>query len=128
MAAVKQATVPWINFIVRKAYGVAAAAHHNGNGPTYAWPSGEWGSIPLEGGVAAAHRREIEAAPDPEKRRQELEAMYEKDRNPFLRAEAFGLHDLIDPRDTRPIIAEWVKRAQTMLKTELGPKSRLMRP
>ncbi len=128
MAAVKQATVPWINFIVRKAYGVAAGAHHNGNGPTYAWPSGEWGSIPLEGGVAAAHRREIEAAPDPDKRRQELEAMYEKDRNPFLRAEAFGLHDLIDPRDTRPIIAEWVQRVQTMLKTELGPKSRLMRP
>jgi acetyl-CoA carboxylase carboxyltransferase component len=128
MAAVKQATVPWINFIVRKAYGVAAGAHHNGNGPTYAWPSGEWGSIPLEGGVAAAHRREIEAADDPALRRQELEDLYAKDRNPFLRAEAFGLYDLIDPRDTRPIVTEWVNRAQTMLKTELGPKRRLMRP
>lgn len=128
MAAVKQATVPWINFIVRKAYGVAAAAHHNGNGPVYAWPSGEWGSIPIEGGVAAAHRREIEAAGDPDRRRQELEDMYGKDRNPFLRAESFGLYDLIDPRETRPIVTDWVNRAQTMLRTELGPKPRLMRP
>lgn len=128
MAAVKQATIPWMLFIVRKAYGVAAATHHNGMGPTYAWPSGEWGSIPPEGGVSAAYRREIEAAPDPDARRRELEAMYIADRNPFLRAESYGLHDLIDPRETRPIVTEWVARVQGALQTELGPKYRMMRP
>ena len=30
-----------------------------------AWPSAEWGSLPIEGGVKAAYRREIESAPDP---------------------------------------------------------------
>ena len=128
IAAVNQATVPWVNFIVRRAYGVAVGAHHNGNGPVYAWPSGEWGSIPIEGGVWAAYRREIEAAPDPEKRRAELEAMHEKDRSPFLRAESFGLTDLIDPRETRPLAVEFVRRAQISLRTQVGPKGRLMRP
>ncbi|MPZ98004.1 MAG: hypothetical protein GEU80_01490 [Dehalococcoidia bacterium] len=128
LAAVNQASVPWVNFLVRRAYGVAAGAHHNGNGPLYAWPSGEWGSIPIEGGVWAAYRREIEAAPDPEQRRLELEALHEKDRSPFMRAEAFGLTDLVDPRETRPLTVEFVRRAQIALRTSVGPKQRLMRP
>lgn len=127
-AASDQATVPWISFIVRRAYGVAPNLHHNGNGPVYAWPSGEWGSIPIEGGVWAAYRREIEAAPDPEAKRLELEALHEKDRSPFPRAESFGLHDLIDPRETRPLTVEFVRRAQVFIATRLGPKYRPMRP
>ncbi len=128
IAAVNQATIPWVNFIIRRAYGVAVGAHHNGHGPVYAWPSGEWGSIPIEGGVWAAYRREIEAAPDPEARRAELEAKHEKDRSPFLRAESFGLTDLIDPRETRPLTVEFVRRAQVLLRTHVGPRLRLMRP
>ncbi|MBM4421442.1 MAG: propionyl-CoA carboxylase [Chloroflexi bacterium] len=128
LAAVDQTTVPWVNFIVRRAYGVAAGAHHNGHGPVYAWPSGEWGSIPIEGGVWAAYRREIEAAPDPEARRRELEAAHELDRSPFMRAEAFGLYDLIDPRETRPLTVEFVRRAQIRLREHAGLRPRLMRP
>jgi acetyl-CoA carboxylase carboxyltransferase component len=128
LVAVKQSTVPWITFIVRRAYGVAAGAHVNPTALTYAWPSGEWGSIPIEGGVAAAYRREIEAAPDPEQRRRELEAMHERDRNPFPRAEAFGLLDLIDPRETRPIVVDFVRKAQITTRIQLGPKARPMRP
>ncbi len=128
LAAVMQTTVPWITFIVRRAYGVAAGAHLNAEALVYAWPSGEWGSIPIEGGVAAAYRREIAAAPNPEQRRAELEARHESDRSPFPRAEAFGLHDLIDPRETRPLVVEFVRTAQLRLRGELGPKTRLMRP
>jgi acetyl-CoA carboxylase carboxyltransferase component len=128
LSAVNQATIPWVNFIVRRAYGVAAGAHSNGNGPVYAWPSGEWGSIPIEGGVWAAYRREIEAAPDPDARRRELEAMHEQDRTPFLRAESFGLYDLIDPRETRPLTVDFVRRAQIQLRTHVGLRPRLMRP
>ena len=128
LAAVMQSTVPWITFIVRRAYGVAAGAHLNANALRYAWPSGEWGSIPIEGGVAAAYRREIESAADPEQRRAELEARHERDRNPFRRAEAFGLHDLIDPRETRPVTVNWVRMAQTVVQSSLGPKARMMRP
>jgi acetyl-CoA carboxylase carboxyltransferase component len=128
LAAVNQSTIPWVKFMVRRAYGVAAGAHHNGNGPVYAWPSGEWGSIPVEGGVWAAYRREIEASPDPEARRLELEAQHEKDRSPFFRAEAFGIHDLIDPRETRPLAVQFIRHAQVQLRTELGPRTRSMRP
>lgn len=128
LTAVMQSTIPWITFIVRRAYGVAAGAHLNANSLRYAWPSGEWGSIPIEGGVAAAYRREIESAPDPEQRRAEIEARHERDRNPFRRAEAFGLHDLIDPRETRPLTVNFVRMAQKVVQTSLGPKSRLTRP
>jgi len=128
LAAVMQTTVPWTNFIVRRAYGVAAGAHSNAGALRYAWPSGEWGPIPIEGGVAAAYRREIAAAPDPEQRRRELEARHEGDRNPFLRTEAFGLHDLIDPRETRPISVDFVHQAQIVLRSSLGPKLRGVRP
>ncbi len=128
LCAVMQTTVPWITFIVRRAYGVAAGAHLNSLSLKYAWPSGEWGSIPVEGGVAAAYRREIDSAPDPEARRRELEAKHDKDRNPFPRAEAFGLHDLIDPRDTRPVTVDFVRMSRPAIQTALGPRSRMMRP
>ncbi|MHB8576759.1 MAG: carboxyl transferase domain-containing protein, partial [Dehalococcoidia bacterium] len=128
LAAVMQTTVPWVNFIVRRAYGVAAGAHANANALRYAWPSGEWGSIPIEGGVAAAYRREIASAPDPELRRRELEARHEGDRSPYFRAEAFGLLDLIDPRATRSITVDFVRTAQITIKTSLGPKLHGVRP
>ena len=51
--------------IVRKAYGVAAAAHFGPEGLVLSWPSAEGGALPIEGGVAVAFRREIAAAPDP---------------------------------------------------------------
>lgn len=128
LAAVKQTTVPWITFIVRRAYGVAAGVHLGTTGLLYAWPSAEWGSIPIEGGVAAAYRREIAAAPDPERRRRELEAGHEGDRSPFPRAEAFGLHDLVDPRETRPLTVSFVRRAYRTLQSSLGVKRRTLRP
>ena len=128
LCAVMQTSVPWITFIVRRAYGVAAGAHLNSGALVYGWPSGEWGSIPIEGGVAAAYRREIAAAPDPEARRRELEDQHARDRTPFPRAESFGLHDLIDPRETRPITVSFVRLAQTRIATSLGQKPRLMRP
>src|SRR5205823_3704456 len=47
-----QATVPWVSILVRKVYGVAGAGHgnHAALNLRYAWPSGGWGSLPLEGG------------------------------------------------------------------------------
>jgi hypothetical protein len=61
-------------------------------------------------------------------RRTELEARHERERNPFRRAEAFGLHDLLDPRDTRPVMVDWIRMAQPALQSPLGPRARMMRP
>src|SRR4029079_3512644 len=75
LAAIYEATVPWCSVILRKVYGVAGAAHQNASRLSYryAWPSGAWGSLPLEGGIEAAYRAELEAAPDPVARRAEIE-------------------------------------------------------
>jgi len=94
----------------------------------YAWPSADWGSLPIEGGVQAAYRRDIEAAPDPAARRHELEEMLNKYRSPFRTAEAFGIEEIIDPRDTRPILCEWVESAYGVLPAQLGQKPRVTRP
>jgi acetyl-CoA carboxylase carboxyltransferase component len=130
LAAVYQATVPWVSIIVRRVFGVAGAAHGNAAALNlrYAWPSGDWGSLPIEGGVMAAYRREIEAAPDPEARRRELEAKLDGLRSPFRTAEAFGIEEIIDPRDTRPLLCDWVAGAYDVLPAELGPKRRGCRP
>ena len=130
MAAVYQATVPWVSIILRRVFGVAGAAHGNAQGLNlrYAWPSGDWGSLPIEGGVMAAYRREIEASPDPEGRRREIEDMLNELRSPFRTAEAFGVEEIIDPRDTRSLLCEWVATAYDRLPSELGPKHRGYRP
>ncbi|HEY6329223.1 MAG TPA: carboxyl transferase domain-containing protein [Blastocatellia bacterium] len=130
LAAVYQATVPWVSIIVRRVFGVAGAGHGNAQGlnERYAWPSGDWGSLPIEGGVQAAYRREIEAADDPDSFRREIEEKLNTLRSPFRTAEAFGIEEIIDPRDTRPILCEWVETAYARLEVGLGPKRRGCRP
>jgi acetyl-CoA carboxylase carboxyltransferase component len=126
--AVVQSTVPWASVIVRKAYGVAAAAHFAPGGFVLSWPSAEGGALPVEGGVAVAFRREIAAAPDPEARRRELEAGFAASRSPFPRAESFGVHDLIDPRRTRSVLCDWIDWIQPLLREHAGVRSHTIRP
>jgi acetyl-CoA carboxylase carboxyltransferase component len=130
LAAVYQARVPWVSIIVRRVFGVAGAAHGNASrlNLRYAWPSGDWGSLPIEGGVMAAYKRDIEAAPDPEAKRRELEAKLDALRSPFRTAEAFGIEEIIDPRDTRPLLCDWVRLAYDTLPAALGPTARALRP
>jgi acetyl-CoA carboxylase carboxyltransferase component len=113
LAAVYQATVPWCSVLLRKVYGVAGAAHQNASRCSYrfAWPSGEWGSLPLEGGIEAAYRAQLEAAEDPAALRAEIEARLARARNPFKTAEAFMIEEIVDPRDTRPLLCEFANLA-----------------
>jgi len=126
--AVMQTSVPWASVHVRKAFGVAAAAHFGPGGHVIAWPSAESGALPLEGGVAVAFRREIEAAPDPEAKRRELEERLAAKRDPYARAESFGVADLIDPRRTRAALCAWVEWIQPLLSQLKGPRSYSIRP
>ncbi len=126
--AVVQSRVPWASVIVRKTYGVAAAAHFGPDAFVLAWPSAEGGALPLEGGVAVAFGREIAAAPDPAARRRELEETLAARRDPFAGAEAFGVHDLIDPRRTRPALCDWIEWVEPRLRTQLGERHHPIRP
>jgi acetyl-CoA carboxylase carboxyltransferase component len=130
LAAVYQATVPWVSIIVRKVFGVAGAAHGNASklNLRYAWPSGDWGSLPLEGGIEAAYRRVLDEAPDREAKRQEILSSLESMRSPFRTAESFGVEEIIDPRDTRRLLCEWVHEAYRIVPTMLGPGANPIRP
>jgi acetyl-CoA carboxylase carboxyltransferase component len=128
LAAVYQARVPWCSILVRKAFGVAGAAHtnHARLHYRYAWPSGDWGSLPIEGGIEAAYRAELEASPEPEKLRLAIEERLNRVRSPFRVAEAFGVEEIIDPRDTRPLLCEFANLTAKLRET--GPVATAMRP
>jgi acetyl-CoA carboxylase carboxyltransferase component len=132
LTAVYQATVPWVSIIVRKVYGVAGAAHGNAErlNLRYAWPSGDWGSLPIEGGIEAAYRRELEAADDPVALRAQIEERLNAVRSPFRTAERFSIEEIIDPRDTRALLCDWAERAHEIVRHDLGsePKRRGLRP
>lgn len=130
LSAIYQASVPWVSVIVRRVFGVAGAGHANVHALNlrYAWPSGDWGSLPIEGGIEAAYKRELEAAPDRAARLRELEERLNAVRSPFRTAEAFGVEEIIDPRDTRPLLTDWIALAYELEATRLGPKTRGMRP
>jgi acetyl-CoA carboxylase carboxyltransferase component len=121
-----QASVPMFTVVVRKCYGMAGMGATDKNGIDFkiAWPSAEWGSLPIEGGVAAAFRREIAAAPDPKTREREIEAELRAVASPFRTAEAFGVEDIVDPRETRPYLCRFIDAAQGSLRTSLGPKAK----
>jgi acetyl-CoA carboxylase carboxyltransferase component len=128
MSAIWQTTVPWCAVIVRNSFGVAGAAHRNGGRycMRYAWPSGRWGSLPLEGGIEAAYRAEIDAAPDPRAKMAEIEARLTKLRSPFRSAETFWIEEIIDPRETRSLLCEFANLAAPLRRR--GPSAHQMRP
>jgi|TARA_B100001093_G_scaffold88984_1_gene80996 acetyl-CoA carboxylase carboxyltransferase component len=120
--ATTESTVPWTTIMIRKSFGVAAAAHYGPDGYVLAWPSAESGPLPLEGGVAVAFKKEIAEAKNPDAKRKELEEKMAKNQNPFPRAEAFSVHEIIDPRETRKYISLWAERIQSQLKANLSKK------
>jgi len=122
-----QVSVPVFTILVRKCYGVAGGGMIDRRGLNFkiAWPSGNWGSLPIEGGVKAAYRREIDAAPDPQAREREIEEELRQLASPFRTAEAFAIEDLIDPRETRPYLCQFIEALQPRLRTQTGPKAKL---
>ena len=67
-------------------------------------------------------------AEDPDAKRRELEEMLAAKQSPFPRAEAFSVHELIDPRETRPMLCRWIDRIQPLLPPLLGPTALPYRP
>ncbi|MCU1490100.1 MAG: carboxyl transferase [Acidimicrobiaceae bacterium] len=104
-----EATVPRVQVIVRKAYGGAYLVMDSksiGTDLSYAWPSAELAVMGPEGAVEIVHRRELADATDPAARRAELVAQYtERFTNPYVAAERGYVDDVIDPADTRKVLA-----------------------
>src|SRR6476661_11274792 len=129
MAAVNQSTVPWCTIIVRNAFGVAGVVHQPANrfSIRYAWPSAYWGSLPLEGGIEAAYRADIDAAEDKAGKLNEIQERLNKLRSPFRSAEKFCVEEIIDPRKTRSLLCEFARLAEPLRKPG-PPENMTIRP
>jgi len=105
-------TVPFVAVILRKAYGLGAQAMAAGSlhEPllTVGWPTAELGAMGLEGAVKLGFRRELEAIDDEGERAARLEAMVahaHEHAKALNAATLFELDDVIDPAETRALIA-----------------------
>lgn len=105
-------TVPLIAVILRRGYGLGAQAMVGGSlhEPliTVAWPGAHLGPMGLEGAVRLALRKELEAITDDEEREarvRELTAMAQENAKAINAAQLFELDDVIDPAETRGVIA-----------------------
>ena len=133
LVAVYQATVPWVSVLVRKVFGVAGAAHGKAARaqPALRVAVGRLGLAAdrgrhrgrLPARARGGRRTRWRCAP---RSRQRLNAV----RSPFRTAERFGVEEIIDPRDTRPLLCDWAERAHELVRHELrhGPKRRGLRP
>ena len=125
VTAFSASRTPYLCFIVRQLYGVAGGLHSRSDGlyRRYAWPSTHGGSMHIEGGTAIAYKRDIEEADDPDAKRAEIEANLHAISSPFRNAHAFGVEDIIDPRETRPLLVDFLEDAWRILPSQLGPRA-----
>ncbi|KAJ9641285.1 hypothetical protein H2204_002963 [Knufia peltigerae] len=105
-------TIPIFSVLTRRVYGVAGGIMVACRDPMgrVAWPSGEWGSLPLDGGIEVGHRWELKQAEEAGKKKElydQLENEYRRLMNPIRTANAFGVEEIIDPAQTRSVVAEW---------------------
>jgi methylmalonyl-CoA carboxyltransferase large subunit len=121
--AYSAATVPKITVVLRKAYGgayIAMCCKDLGADRVIAWPTAEIAVMGAEGAAEIVFRREIEAAADKAVRRQELVDEYrETFSNPYVAAGRRLVDDIIDPADTRKVLAKALGSLHT--KRELRP-------
>ncbi|TRD11844.1 methylmalonyl-CoA carboxyltransferase [Erythrobacter insulae] len=120
MNAIYRARVPLASIVMRRAYGIAGSAMSNADRYQYrfCWPSGDWGSLPIAGGLEVAYKSELEASDDPAAELAAIKQRLDKVTSPFRSAERFNVEDIIDPRDTRPLLCEFAELAWRKLGSE----------
>jgi acetyl-CoA carboxylase carboxyltransferase component len=118
LVALREARMPYCTVVVRKAFGIAGAANRKPGSESLrlAWPSGDWGSLPLEGGLEVAYKAELAASDQPEQLRAEIAERLNRVRSPHRSAEFYEVEQIIDPRDTRPMLCDWVRLARRTLR------------
>ena len=111
------ATVPKITLILRKAYGgayLAMCSKDMGADLVFAWPTAEIAVMGAEGAVNILYKREIEAAPDPEVKRQQLIEEYRaKFASPYEAASRAFITDVINPAQTRNVLSMALRNSLT---------------
>ena len=133
MVAFSQVTVPIFTVVMRRSFGVAGnnyATPRARPSVRVAWPAADVGGIPPEGGIEAAYKRQLAEAEDPKALRDELMARIESARGPIGPLSKFQIEELIDPRDTRRLVCEWIETAWRLVTqpARLVPRTLQFRP
>jgi acetyl-CoA carboxylase carboxyltransferase component len=133
MVAFAQVRVPIFTVVMRRSFGVAGnnfATPRAQPSVRVTWPAADVGGIPPEGGIEAAYKRQLAEAADPVALRAELNARIESARGPLGPLSRFQMEEMIDPRDTRALVCEWVETAYRLVSqpTQLGPRPLQFRP
>ena len=118
LVALREAQMPYCTVVIRKAFGIAGAANRKPGAESMrmAWPSGDWGSLPLEGGLEVAYKAELEASDAPEQLKDEITERLNRLRSPHRSAEFYEIEQIIDPLDTRPMLCDWVRLVRRTLR------------
>ena len=133
MIAFAQVQVPIFTVLMRRSFGVAGnnyATPRSRPSVRVVWPAADVGGIPPEGGIEAAYKRQLADAEDPVALRAELDARIESARGPLGPLNKFQMEEMIDPRDTRRCICEWVENAYKVVSqpARLVPRALQFRP
>jgi acetyl/propionyl-CoA carboxylase alpha subunit/acetyl-CoA carboxylase carboxyltransferase component len=133
MIAFAQVAVPIFTVIMRRSFGVAGnnfATPRSGASARVAWPAADVGGIPPEGGIEAAYKRQLAEAADPKALRAEINARIESARGPIGPLNRFQMEEMIDPRDTRRWVCEWLENAYRIVSQPafLAPRALQFRP
>ena len=129
MIAFAQVRVPIFSVLMRRSFGVAGnnyATPRSRASMRVAWPAADVGGIPPEGGIEAAYKRQLAEADDPKALRAEIEARIESARGPLGPLSKFQIEEMIDPRDTRRLICEWVETAYKVVSEPAGLVTRAL--
>jgi len=126
MSTVCLSKMPIFTVVISKVYGVAGQCSHRPTGmfKRVCWPSSNWGSMHISGGVTAAYKSEIGQSDNPEAKKIEIENRLKNITSPFRTAETTG-QNIIDPRETRRHICLFLEQSQRVLKRQVG-KSRFL--
>jgi acetyl/propionyl-CoA carboxylase alpha subunit/acetyl-CoA carboxylase carboxyltransferase component len=133
MVAFAQVKIPIFSVLMRRSFGVAGnnyATPRSRPSMRVVWPAADVGGIPPEGGIEAAYKRQLAEAEDPVALREELMARIESARGPTGPLNRFQIEEMIDPRDTRRYVCDWVEMAHRVVSasSNLVPRPLQFRP
>ena len=122
--ALAWADIPVFSVILRKAFGFGGALMAGSAGPqtvALAWPTADFSSLPPNSAIEAAHKKELEAAEDPDALYADLMAQYQTFGGPYPAAGVLNIDDVVAPSETRARLIQALETTMARRSEAPGP-------